>query len=316
MRRDWTEEEINFLREFYPKQGRKYCGEKLNRSIESVRRKADSLGIKLEKEARSRISREGCTKANKDRIIDRTGEESINFQGYEIVVIKSNGAHDVTVQFNDYRKSIRYNVSYQEFLKGSVKNLFHPEIYGVGYFGEGVYTARVDEKMSKCYTSWINMLGRCYNLLNLKKQNSYKDVTVCQEWHNFQNFAEWFYKNYNPEIMSNWHLDKDLICKECKMYSPKTCCLLPPEVNAIFQNKVISKSTGVRGVHKEGNKYTTTISKFGKQTYLGLYETIEEAHNAYNNAKKEYLDELSERWKGTLPDKVCNAIRDFDIRLL
>ena len=62
MRRDWTEEEINFLREFYPKQGRKYCGEKLNRSIESVRRKAESLGIKLEKEARSRISREGCSK--------------------------------------------------------------------------------------------------------------------------------------------------------------------------------------------------------------------------------------------------------------
>ena len=116
--------------------------------------------------------------------------------------------------------------------------------------------------------------------------------------------------------MSNWHLDKDLICKECKMYSPKTCCLLPPEVNAIFQNKVISKSTGVRGVHKEGNKYTTTISKFGKQTYLGLYETIEEAHNAYNNAKKEYLDELSERWKGTLPDNVCEAIKNFDISLL
>lgn len=56
------EEEINFLREFYPKQGRKYCGEKLNRSIESVRRKAE-LRYKIRKEARSRISRERVYKS-------------------------------------------------------------------------------------------------------------------------------------------------------------------------------------------------------------------------------------------------------------
>ena len=46
MRRDWTEEEINFLREFYPKQGRKYCGEKLNRSIEQGKNLSIFKGMK------------------------------------------------------------------------------------------------------------------------------------------------------------------------------------------------------------------------------------------------------------------------------
>ena len=104
MRREWTEKEVIFLKEYYPKQGRSYCGQKLNRTIESVRRKAETLNIRLEKEARSRISKEGCTQANKDRIINRIGEKSINFQGYEMTVIESNGAHDITIEFNDYEK--------------------------------------------------------------------------------------------------------------------------------------------------------------------------------------------------------------------
>lgn len=316
MRKDWTDVEVNFLIEYYPNNGRKYCGEKLNRTIESVRRKAETMGIRLKKEARSEISRKGTEEANKSRIIDRTHEKSINYQGYEMTVIESNGAHNLTVQFNDVRKSIRTNVSHQEFLSGSVKNLFHPDIYEIGYFGEGVYTARVNGKMSRCYTTWINMLGRCYDKLNPKRQTSYNGVIVCKEWHNFQVFAEWFYENFNPKIMQKWALDKDLLCFSCREYSPETCSFLPSILNTIFQNQAINKSTGVRGVYKEGKKYVVSISKFGKQHYLGIFDTIEEASNVYNTAKKDYLLEISKDWEDILPEKTCKAIENFDINNL
>lgn len=316
MRKDWTESEINFLIEYYPDNGRNYCGVVLNRTIESVRRKAETMGIKLRKEARSRISKQGTEYANKARIKDRIGEKSINFQGYEMVVIESNGAHKLTIKFNDERGSIRNNISYQEFINGSVKNLYHLDVFNIGYFGEGIHTARVGGKMSKCYNMWVNMLSRCYNEVNPKRQNSYKGVTVCEEWHNFQVFAEWFYKNYNHKIMEKWALDKDLLCFSCRKYSNTTCLLLPSEINSIFQNQLLNKSTGVRGVYKEGNKYVANISKFGKQKYLGIFDTIEEAANVYLIAKKDYLQEVSDKWRGILSNKVCDIIRDFDVNLL
>jgi hypothetical protein len=315
MRKEWTELEVLFLIENYPKYGRNYCGDKLNRTIASTRRKADSMGIKLNKDARSRLSKEGTEQANKARIKDRVNEKSINFQGYEMLVIKSDGAKNLTIQFNDAQKSIRHNVSYREFIKGSVKNLYHSDIFGVGYFGEGSYTARVEGKMSKCYTTWINMLNRCYNKLNHKQQTTYKDVIVCEEWYNFQNFAKWFYENFKPH-MQHWQLDKDLICFSCKIYSPETCSLLPSEINVIFQNQILNESTGIRGVYKEGNKYVASISKFGKQCYLGIFDTLNEAKYAYNTAKKDYLKEVSDNWRNVLSDKICDAIRDFDINFL
>lgn len=316
MRKEWTESEVSFLKEYFPKQGRKYCGEKLNRSVQSIRRKADVLGLKLEKGVRNKISREGCMQSNKDKIRDRTQEKAINFQGYEMIVIESNGALNLTVQFNDSRKSIRNNISYQEFINGSVKNLYHPDVYGVGYFGDGIYTARVDGKMSKCYNTWVNMLGRCYDRLHPRRQTSYDGVTVCEEWFNFQNFAEWFYNNYESSFMQNWHLDKDLLCFSCRMYSPETCSLLPSEVNVIFQSKSAKSESGMRGVYKAGNMYLVSISKFGKQNRVGSYKTLQEARYAYSTAKKDYLYEVSNRWRGILSDKTCDSIRNFDVNLL
>jgi hypothetical protein len=54
---------------------------------------------------------------------------------------------------------------------------------------------------------------------------------VCNEWHNFQNFAEWFCKNYCDASMDKWQLDKDIIVPGNRVYSPETCCFVPNAVN-------------------------------------------------------------------------------------
>jgi hypothetical protein len=54
------------------------------------------------------------------------------------------------------------------------------------------------------------------------------------------------------------------------------------------QNKSDYKNskTLVRGVKKYGNKYRADKSVNGKTVYLGLYSTIEEASNIFNNQNK------------------------------
>jgi hypothetical protein len=156
------------------------------------------------------------------------------------------------------------------------------------------------------------MLSRCYQSTN-NRNYSYCDVEVCEEWHNFQNFAEWFYDNFKN---NGWFLDKDILCPTCKIYSPETCCFVPNEVNVLFSKNNISTYNLPRGVYPKDGKYESAISKFGKQYYLGFFNTIEEAQHTYNTAKKEYIQEVSDKWRGILADNICNAIRDFDISLL
>ncbi len=61
---------------------------------------------------------------------------------------------------------------------------------------------------------------------------------------------------------------------------------VPQRINT--QNKSIRKDnkTGFAGVIKYRNKFGTKITLDGKQTCLGLYETPEEAHAVYLEAKR------------------------------
>jgi len=45
---------------------------------------------------------------------------------------------------------------------------------------------------------------------------------------------------------------------------------------------------GVKGYTKRGNKYQAKITVKGRETMLGLFNTTEEAHNAYLIAKEKY----------------------------
>ena len=69
---------------------------------------------------------------------------------------------------------------------------------------------------------------------------SYKGVEVCEEWYNFQNFAEWCetqkFLNAKDVKGKSYQLDKDILVKGNKIYSPDTCCFVPPEINSLFIN--------------------------------------------------------------------------------
>jgi len=137
---------------------------------------------------------------------------------------------------------------------------------------------------------------------------------VCEEWRNFQNFAKWFEKNYKNEIMEKWQLDKDILVKRNKVYSPETCAFVPREINCLF-----TKTTKVRGnlpigVTKEYNKFRAQ-SCSNKKRYLGTFTTPEEAFQSYKKSKEIYIKEIADKWKGLISEQVYEAMYNYKVEI-
>ncbi len=108
------------------------------------------------------------------------------------------------------------------------KDKMIPVSYGVGFIGYGVHKTTYKRKITRCYSAWIHMFERCYCPKRLARRPKYKGCTVCPEWHNFQVFAEWFYKNY----IDGYELDKDIKINGNKIYSPEACMFVTTADNS------------------------------------------------------------------------------------
>lgn len=109
-------------------------------------------------------------------------------------------------------------------------DLMEPKLYGVGFFGVGPFNCGENGTHTKAYSCWKRMLERCYADYAHEKHKIYSGVTVCDEWHNFQNFAKWHYDNY-PDDGEKYHLDKDIKIPGNKVYSPEACMFVTPHEN-------------------------------------------------------------------------------------
>ena len=174
-------------------------------------------------------------------------------------------------------------VSYHSLKYKKVKNPYFRSVDNTGYIGIGTHSPTANGIQSKEYSTWHRMISRCYNSLVQDNQPTYKYVTVCEEWHNFQNFAEWFNINY----VDGWYLDKDLLSLGKKIYSPNTCIFVPSEINMFLNFHTISNTSGIAGATfcKKTNKYKVFVSISGKSINVGSYDTAYEAKCAYKEAK-------------------------------
>lgn len=111
--------------------------------------------------------------------------------------------------------------------KGTIKDLLTKSICGAGFIGGTTYKTSVNGVKTKSYITWCNMIGRCYNHKSQEKCPTYIGVAVCDEWHSYQNFAEWFESNY----IDGFHIDKDVKIKGNRVYSPETCMFISQAQN-------------------------------------------------------------------------------------
>jgi len=172
-------------------------------------------------------------------------------------------------------------------------------VYGVGINDADyqVEFSKKGEKKSTCpfYKRWVHMLERVYCPKYHKRQPTYKDVTICEEWHKFSCFKKWM----EVQKWEGMHLDKDLISPNRKHYSPETCAFISVSLNTTLSSGGLRHKGLPKGVLKtKNNKYIAKICIDRKVKYLGTFNSILEAKSVYIDAKigalKEHIVHLSE----------------------
>jgi hypothetical protein len=235
-------------------------------------------------------------------------------EGGSCTIIDYINKEDITIQFDD--GTITYHNQISPIRRGTLKNPNKISVLGVGCIGQGKYKTRLNEKLSFIYQTWINMLKRVYTEAYQRRFPTYKDVTVCEEWHNFQNFAGWFEENYKPEYMHGWHLDKDIICRECKIYSPETCVFVPMVINTFIVPNRKQRGDLPIGVTMRGNRYLAQIThRASTRKSLGMFNTADEAFYAYKKVKEQLAKDLAENYKGKIDDRVYQMLINLDVKI-
>jgi len=246
--------------------------------------------------------------------IDRTGEININSQGLKMEIIKYINSLNIDVRFeNGY---ISKNKTYYSFRRGFIKNVYHPIVCGVGYMGDGNYICGKTNNTTIHYKTWSAMLKRCYDEKYHQKYPTYKDCNVCEEWHNFQNFGKWFDENYYEIENEKMQLDKDILIKGNKIYSPETCIFVPRRINLLF-----TKNNEIRGNHPIGVYYTknkrfeSKLKKNGKKIHLCYASTPEEAFEVYKFEKEKYIKEVADEYKDKIPQRLYDAMYRYKVEI-
>ena len=251
---------------------------------------------------------------------DRLGEEQINNQGSLMKIIQYNKSSDIIVEFQDEYK-YKIHTTYSNYKKGNVKNLYYPEIYNVAMIGSK-YPSRINGIQTKEYKAWFQMIRRCFDKKYHNTHKTYEKVTCCKEWLLYENFYEWLHSQENfSKWLSNerWSLDKDIFIKANKIYSPDTCCLVPMSVNALFERKETQRGKYPIGVTRAKNGFQAQCSNPLNEDlkWIGSYETIENAFNAYKNKKEFYIKQVAqiEYDKGNISKKCYEAMMNYRVEI-
>jgi hypothetical protein len=149
-----------------------------------------------------------------------------------------------------------------------------------------------------------------------KRLPTYKDCSVCDEWLNFQNFAAWYDKNYYEVTGERMDLDKDILVKGNKIYSPDTCAFVPHSINGLFV-----KNNARRGNLPIGVSYEKKNSKFkakcnnGKKKAIGIghFNTSKEAFLAYKEFKENLIKRIAFEYKEKIPSVIFNALLNYEV---
>lgn len=185
-----------------------------------------------------------------------------------------------------------------------------PIMCSIGYRGSDDVDCRCES-----YLRWHDMINRCYNEKFHERNPQYKGCTVCEEWLNYSNFKVWYDQNKIKGMSLD--LDKDILFKGNKEYSPATVAFVPHIINTLFINGKKNRGDYPVGVHwdKEKNKYRAEMSFAGETIRLGRFDTVESAFARYKEYKEDFIKDMAEQYKDEIPDKVYQAMLNWVVEI-
>lgn len=246
----------------------------------------------------------------------RIGQTNTSNDGSLMKIIEYTNALNIVVEFQD-ELNYKVKTSYRDFKIGNVKNPGKRVIHGIGYIGVGPFktSSKVSGKKTptKAYDAWRRMLDRCYDTKYALQYPTYQNSFVCDEWQNFQIFAEWFYNNYYEAYGQSIEVDKDWLYVGNKIYCPEKCCLTPGIINTclLTHDKIVNFDLPIGVSPTTSGRYKARCSEYGKRRDLGTYDTPQEAENVYWKFKIAYIENLAKEYKNIISNDLYNAMMDF-----
>lgn len=250
---------------------------------------------------------------------ERVGEKRINSKGFEMECVEYFGSTDITVKFIDPEYIVKHK-TWQYFDKGKIEHpLYKKKTYGT--IGTK-YPSRVNGAHTKEYNTWKNMMTRCFSDEYKSKNPTYVDVTCCEEWTVYENFYEWLHSQENFQQWydgEQWAVDKDILVKGNKIYSPNTCCLVPKNVNLLFAKRDALRGEYIIGVNynKRDNVYVAHCKRDGKLWHIGVYNSEYDAFIGYKNFKENFIKRTAkeEYTQGNITQKCYEAMMDYQVEI-
>ncbi len=242
----------------------------------------------------------------------RIGATFKNKYGDEAVVVDYVGATEVYIMFSEY--PWEHKVEWSDLKKGHFKNVMKPLISGVGFVGGTEYKTKIEGCHTQAYRSWGNMIKRCYD----KQDKNYgryggSGVFVEDFWHNFQNFAEWYYTEAGSRPIEVLQLDKDILSPHGEIfYSRGTCCLVPAALNGAITDCKSCSTTNIKGIRKlPSGKWNVRITDIDREFKgFGTFKNLNTAKMVWVNNKYEIVKKLCQNLykEGLIKDKELNVL--------
>jgi len=244
---------------------------------------------------------------------ERIGKTKINNFGNKATVIDYIDSRNVYIKFENGYKS---KCIWCAFIKGSFVSPYCKTVFGVGYLGEGKYLTT-----DKWYTFWTGFIQRVHYKKHKSRKN-YENVSISEDWYNYQNFAKWAEENYYEIQNQQMQVDKDILFKGNKQYSSETCVFVPQNINALFTKSDKTRGDLPIGVYQYegGKKYRvqcSCVTENGtrKNAWLGEHDDPIVAFMAYKKFKECHIKEIADTYKEYIPDKLYKAMYNYQVEI-
>lgn len=188
----------------------------------------------------------------------------------------------------------------------------------MGYFDGEPGESRQNPQI---YAAWRGCFERCYTETSLKKHPTYQGCEVSEKWNRYSDFKKWYEENSWYDGPERICLDKDILVKGNRIYGPDTCVLVPLTLNCTFvKNEALRGDLPIGVIYQDDchYKYEALIRRYGKQSSLGHFETVEEAFAAYKIAKEAHLKEVADWYKEhypKFPQKLYDAMYNYTVEI-
>lgn len=179
---------------------------------------------------------------------------------------------------------------------------------------EKKYPTQINGKNTKGYGIWLAMITRCYNKKCQTKHPTYVGCSVSDNFKSYSFFHEWC-QSQNGFGLDGYHLDKDILIRNNKVYSENTCVFVPREINLFFCDSRAARGEFPIGVsfYKARGNYTAECTVNGKRKSLGYFTSPQEAHAVYKTFKENLCKEIANKWRSQIDSRVYDAMMVWSV---